>query len=362
MGLQEKLKELEDELARTQKNKATEYHIGIVKSKIAQIRRELLSPKKHGASTGGFDVKKSGDATVAIIGLPSVGKSTLLNKITNAESKTAAYAFTTLKCIPGIMEYNNTKIQMLDLPGIIEGAKDGRGRGREVIAVARNADLILVLIEATTPKQARVIESELYGFGIRLNTKAPEVSIAKMIRGGVIINSTVPLTKISEKGILASLNEYSIFNANVVLRQDITIDEFIDVLEGNRAYVPVVYVLTKIDLVKELPKLPYNYVAISAESGGGIEELKRQIYTKLDLIRIYTKKRGEQADLNEPLVVRKGITIGHVCEKLHRDLKRDFRYALVWGKSVKHQPQRVGLDQVLADGDIVQIVKRHGVG
>ena len=136
MGIREKIKELEDELARTQKNKATEYHIGIVKSKLAKLRREVITPTKHGAGGGGFDVKKSGNATVAIIGLPSVGKSTLLNKITNAESETASYAFTTLTCIPGILEYKQAKIQVLDLPGIIEGAKDGKGRGREIISVA----------------------------------------------------------------------------------------------------------------------------------------------------------------------------------------------------------------------------------
>jgi small GTP-binding protein len=359
MGLQEKLKELEDELARTQKNKATEYHIGIVKSKIAQIRRELLSPRKHGASAGGFDVKKSGDATVAIIGLPSVGKSTLLNKLTNAESKTAAYAFTTLKCIPGVMEYNNTKIQILDLPGIIEGAKDGKGRGREVIAVARNADLILILIEATNPKQVKIIENELYGFGIRLNGKAPRVSVSKQIRGGIVIESTVPLTKISERGVMATMNQYGIFNANVVLHEDITIDEFIDAIEGNRAYVPGLYVLSKMDLIKPNQlKVPFEYVPIAAESGRGIEELKKEIYERLDLIHIYTKRRGEKADLEEPMVVRKGITVGETCDKLHRDLRKEFRYALVWGKSVKHQPQRVGLSHILADGDVVQIVKR----
>jgi small GTP-binding protein len=358
MGLQEKLKELEDELARTQKNKATEYHIGILKSKIAQIRRELLAPRKHGASAGGFDVKKSGDATVAMIGLPSVGKSTLLNKLTNAESKTAAYAFTTLKCIPGIMEYKDTRIQVLDLPGIIEGAKDGRGRGREVIAVARNADLILILIEAANPRQSRIIESELYGFGIRINSRKPNVSIAKQARGGVTINSTVPLTRINERGILAALNQYSIFNANVVLHGDITIDEFIDVLEGNRAYVPAVYVLTKSDLVRELPEVPYRYLPISVGDGASIEALKTEIYERLELIRIYTKKKGEEADLDEPMVVRKGITVGEVCEKLHRDLRKEFRYALVWGRSVKHQPQRVGLGHVMMDGDVVQIIKR----
>ena len=358
MGIKERLKELEDELAKTQKNKKTEYHIGILKSKIAQLRRQLLHPKKHGASAGGFDIKKSGDATVAIIGLPSVGKSTLLNKLTKAESRTAAYAFTTLKCIPGIMEYEDTKIQLLDLPGIIEGAKDGKGRGREIIAVARNADLILVLVEATRPRQAGIIESELYGFGIRMNSQKPRVSIGKQIRGGVTISSTKKLTKISKKEILATLNQYGIFNANVVIHQDITVDEFIDVIEGNRAYIPALYVLTKADLVKSLPKLGFGYMAISAESGKGMEGLKKSIYEKLDLIHIFTKRRGEKADLEEPLVVRKGTTVAEVCSELHRDLKKEFRYALVWGKSVKHQPQRVGLEHVLADGDVIQIIKR----
>ena len=358
MGVQEKLKELEDELARTQKNKATEYHIGIIKSKIAQLRREVMAPKKHGASAGGFDVKKSGDATVAIIGLPSVGKSTLLNKLTNAESKTAAYAFTTLKCIPGVMEYNKTKIQLLDLPGIIEGAKDGKGRGREVIAVARSSDLVLILIEATNPRQLKIIETELHGFGIRPNGKRPDVSIGKQARGGVTINSTVPLTKITEKEIHAAMSGYSMFNANVVIRNDITIDEFIDVLEGNRVYIPTLIALSKCDLVRELPKLPYPFIPISAEKNIGIEELKKATYEKLNLINIYTKKRGEDADLTEPMVVRAGIDVGSVCEKLHRDLKKEFRYALVWGKSVKHQPQRVGLAHIMADGDIIQIIKR----
>lgn len=360
MGLQEKLKELEDELGRTQKNKATEYHIGILKSKIAQIRRELISPKKHGASAGGFDIKKSGDATVAMMGLPSVGKSTLLNKLTKAESKTAAYAFTTLKCIPGVMEYNDTKIQILDLPGIIEGAKDGRGRGREVIAVARNADLLLLMVEAASPRQVRIIENELYGFGIRINARRPDVSISKQARGGVTINATVPLTKISNREMLAALNEYRIFNANVVLRQDITLDEFIDALEGNRAYIPAIYLLTKADLVKNIVKLPFSYVPVSAETGAGLEDLRREIYLKLDLMRVYTKKRGEEADMKDPMVIRRGTSVGMVCEKLHRDLKKEFRFALVWGKSVKHQPQRVGLSHVLVDGDIIQIIKRQG--
>jgi small GTP-binding protein len=355
MGIQEKIKEIEEEMARTQVNKATEYHLGILKAKLAKLRRELTAPRGTGGG-GGFDVRKSGDATVVLIGLPSVGKSTLLNKLTGAKSETAAYAFTTLKCIPGIMRYKDAKIQVLDLPGIIEGAKDGRGRGREIIAVARNADLILVLIEATNLKQRRIVESELYGFGIRTNQEPPNVSIAKHAKGGVTINSTVKLTKISNNEIMAALNEYRIFNANVVLRKDITVDQFIDHLEGNRAYIPSLEILTKCDLAKE--KLPSGYLHVSADDEKSIKKLREKIYQKLDLINIYTKRRGEKADLEEALVVRNGITVGGVCEKLHRDLKKNFRYGLVWGKSVKHPGQRVGIDHVLKDGDIVQIVKR----
>lgn len=62
----------------------------------------------------------------------SVGKSTLLTMLTGTQSEAAAYEFTTLTCIPGIINYNDAKIQLLDLPGIIEGASEGKGRGRQV--------------------------------------------------------------------------------------------------------------------------------------------------------------------------------------------------------------------------------------
>ncbi|MDO8553469.1 MAG: GTP-binding protein [Candidatus Micrarchaeota archaeon] len=361
MGIQEKIKELDDELHRTQKNKATEYHIGIIKSKLAKLRRELIAPSKGGSSGGGgFDVKKNGDATVAMIGMPSVGKSTLLTKLTNAESKIAAYAFTTLKCIPGMMVYNDAKIQILDLPGIIEGAKEGRGRGREVIAVARSADLLLIMLDAAYTRQYELIVGELEGFGIRVNKKPPDITVKKIPRGGININSTVKLTKISEKEILAVANEYGMFNGNILFRHDATVDDFIDAMDGNRVYIQALVLINKIDLVgeKSLKSLPFDYIPISAEKGTNIEALRERIHRSLKFIKLFTKRRGEKADLEEPLIVKKGITVGEVCDKLHRDLRKEFKYALVWGKSVKHAGQRIGLDHILEDGDIVSIVKK----
>ena len=101
---------------------ATEYHLGLLKAKLAKYRSQLLEPSKKGEKGEGFDVLKSGDARVALIGFPSVGKSTLLSTLTKTESEAANYEFTTLTCIPGVIEYKGANIQLLDLPGIIEGA------------------------------------------------------------------------------------------------------------------------------------------------------------------------------------------------------------------------------------------------
>src|SRR3989344_1830958 len=125
----QKIKELEDELKKTKYNKATQGHIGIVKAKLAMLKEKQTSrsQKKTGKSEYGYTVRKSGDATILLLGFPSTGKSTILNKLTDAKSEVAAYAFTTLTVIPGVMEYKQAKIQILDVPGIVRGAASGRG-------------------------------------------------------------------------------------------------------------------------------------------------------------------------------------------------------------------------------------------
>ena len=130
MGIQDKIKEIEAEMARTQKNKATEYHLGQLKAKLAKLRTQLQtdSAASKGGPGDGFDVGRYGDSRVALIGFPSVGKSTLLSQLTGTDSEAAAYEFTTLTCIPGVIHYNDAKVQLLDLPGIIEGAAQGKVR------------------------------------------------------------------------------------------------------------------------------------------------------------------------------------------------------------------------------------------
>lgn len=360
---------IEAEMARTQKNKATSYHLGTLKAKIAKLRREIITPRGSGGTKevgAGFDVTKSGDARIGLIGFPSVGKSTLLTKLTGTFSEAAGYEFTTLTCIPGTFKYKGCKIQLLDLPGIIEGAKDGKGRGRQVIGVARTCNLILITLDASKPMtHKKIIEKELEGFGIRLNKKPPEIIFKKKLKGGINLTTTEKLTHLDKDLVGSILKEYRVLSADVTLRCDATVDDLIDVVEGNRVYTPCLYVLNKIDsiTIEELDLLSRvpHYVPISGHKEWNFDELLEKIWEYLDMIRIYTKPRGQVPDYDAPIVCPKSSSsIEQFCKRIHKSLLEQFKYALVWGTSVKHMPQKVGKEHILEDEDIVQIVKKVG--
>jgi len=363
MSVEEKIQEIEDELKRTSYNKATQHHIGIQKAKLAALKEKAESGGGGGGG-GGYSVKKSGDSTVAFVGLPSVGKSTLLNQLTNANSKVAAYSFTTLTVIPGTMNYNGANIQIFDLPGIITGAAGGKGRGREVLAVARSADLILIVLDVFSVDSYELILKELYNIGVRPNVSPPDVVIKKASKGGVSISSTVKLTHLDHKDIQGILGQFGVHNASVLLRQNVTADEFIDAFVQNRVYIPVVVALNKVDLVTpeylaEIKKKIPHVVPISANAGLNMEGLREAIFKSLRLMRIYLRPQGKSADMGTPMVVRSGATVEAVCTGLHREFRRKFRYAQVWGKSAKFGGQKLGLDHKLMDSDILTIVVKR---
>jgi len=246
MGIIEKIKDIELEMSRTQKNKATEYHLGQLKARLAKLRTELQAPSKSGGAGEGFDVQKYGDGRVALIGFPSVGKSTLLTQLTGTASEAAAYEFTTLTCIPGVIHYNDAKIQLLDLPGIIEGAAQGKGRGRQVIAVAKSADLVLMVLDASkSTGHKEILTRELEAVGIRLIQRPPDIYLVRKKTGGIHFSSMVPLRNIDETMVMRILQEYKLHNCEILFREDCTVDQLIDVIEGNRKYVRCLYVYNK---------------------------------------------------------------------------------------------------------------------
>jgi small GTP-binding protein len=378
MGIPEKIREIQDQIHRTQINKATEFHIGLLKAKMARLKREMQEnvhgkTMHSGGENLGFDVRKAGDATVVLIGFPSVGKSTLLNSLTNAKSRVASYQFTTLTAVPGMLHYRGARIQVLDLPGIIEGASGGKGFGKRVLSVARSADLVLIVLDVFQAHHLAVLKKELAEAGIRLDEQPPNILIEKTSTGGISVNAQVPI-KTSERLIKEIMRLYGLHNGRLIIREpNLTDDQLIDALNGNRIYVPSIIVLNKIDLVnasfvQEIKsKIIGNnnnnknyFIAVSADTGINIDVLKEAIYQRLGFIRVYMRPKGGETDFREPLIIKKGATVQDVCNKIHRNMARNFRYGLVWGKSAKFAGQKVGLEHNLVDEDILTIVKVSG--
>ena len=358
VSLPEKIADIEAEIASTKYNKATQHHIGKLKAKMAQLREQVIAASS-GPKGSGYSVRKAGDATVPLVGLPSVGKSTLLNSLTAAESEIAAYAFTTLDVIPGVLKHRDAIIQLLDLPGLIEGAARGAGRGREVLSVIRAADLVLHIVDACE-SAPHVILKELEDAGLRLDGRPPNGSIARMGQGGIEVISTVE-QDLEDEAIKVVAREYGVVNAQIVLREYIDLDDLIDLLAGSRVYVPSLTVLTKVDLAskKQLARareLCPGAIEIAPPTGEGLDDLCDAIYARLDFISVFMKPQGQVADMEEPLVVRRGTNIAEICQALHRDFRRKFRYALVTGPSAKFPGQTVGLGHRVADGDVVSII------
>ena len=366
LSSQEKIKELQDEISKTKYNKKTQHAVGMMKAKLAVLkdRAQKRSSVGKGGGDDRFSVRKTGDGTVILLGFPSVGKSTLLNKVTRAKSEIAAYSFTTLSAVPGLLQYKFAKIQIIDVPGIVSGAASGKGRGKEVMGMLRTADLILILVDALYPEHYDAILREVYETDIRINGKQPDIKITKKDKGGITIGEMVMLTKIDRKTIADIAREMRLTNADIQIRDDIDTNQLIDAISGDKIYTKALTILTKIDLIneEELKKLKEQIkpdVMVSAENGTGIEELKEEIYQKMGFIRIFLKEINNKADMEEPLIMFKGCTIRDVCYKLHKDFIDKFKYARIWGKSAKFDGQILRkLDKELIDQDIIELHMR----
>jgi small GTP-binding protein len=357
MGIDDKIEQVEKKLEKTPVNKATEKERARLKSRIAELQEEKQKKASGTGDTSGYAVEKKGDATVALVGFPSVGKSSLLNSLTNAESETGQYEFTTLDVEPGMLKHKGANIQILDVPGLIGGAADGRGDGKQVLSVVRNADLILFMLDPEEMREDE-IKQEIYNVGIRVNERPPDVKVEKKGRGGITVNSTVDLD-IDDDTIEGLMKQKGFTNANVTIREEVDLDRFIDGLMDNRKYVPAITAVNKADMIDDESEFDDYDLLISAETGRNLDELKDLIFEKLGLIRVYMKEKGEEPDKDDPLILQEGDTIEDALEELPGDMKDRFKKAKVTGPSSKFPEQKVGLEHHLEDEDILELNLRH---
>lgn len=352
--IEERINQLEEELRKTPYHKGTEHHLGLVKAKIAKLKKELeeKEAKKGGL---GYGVKKSGQASCVLIGPPSAGKSTLLNSLTRAKSKVGSYGFTTLEAIPGIMEFQGAQIQILDLPGLVKGAAQGKGRGRKILSLARATDLIILMTDVDRIGWLEKMKKELYQAGVRLNSRPAKIKIKKTARGGIKIID--PFNCFEKKTIFDLAQEFGLKNGEIIFQEKVnSLDQLIDFLAGNRAYLPSIEVINKIDLKKPGSR---KEVLISLKKKVGLEELKKEIWEKLGLIRIYLKKtRASEPDFNQPLILKKGALAAEAIEKVSSDLKEEINQVLAWGPGTKFPGQIIPLNHFLEDKTILFFVKK----
>ncbi len=365
-SIEDEIVALEDEIRTTQYNKATQRHIGRLRAKIAVLRLEREARAKGKGSAVGYAVRKSGHATVGLVGYPSVGKSTLLNQITAADSASGAYDFTTVSIIPGMLRWHGASIQVLDMPGLVPGAAKGRGRGREVLSVVRSVDLVVFLVDPEHTN-LRALVQELESSGVRLNGRPPKIVITRAERGGLTIASTVKLTHLAGGLAVDIAREFGLHNGAIVFREDATADQLIDALAGNRVYIPAILVVNKSELLSPVERehlradlRPYQPVFVSARNREGLEDLVEAIGTALKFLRVYVKPPGRPPDRDEPVILREGSTVSSLLDRLPADLRTSFRAAQVWGPSARFPGQTVGRDHRLRDEDVVTIVIARG--
>jgi len=350
--------EIEKEIRETPYHKGTEHHIGKLRARLAKLRDKALEgTSRGGGGGGGYAVKKQGDATVVLIGPPSAGKSTLINKLTNAESKVAPYAFTTVSVIPGMLKHKEAYIQILDVPGLIEGAKEGKGRGKEVLSVARGADLLLIMTDIERSDILNTLTNELESAGIRLNKEPPKVKIKKDVEGGLTIHSNIG-QDMGEQTIKAVAQEFGVKNGEITINEKLDMNTLIDAFSPSRVYVPALFVVNKIDLTQKPSKSSneFSLIEISAQEGKGIEGLLERIWERLNLLSVYLVRPKEEPSFNHAMIMKEGQTLKDLAEKIGTDFAIDKRSAKIWGKEAKFPGQEVSLSTFVKEGMQVRFI------
>lgn len=304
---QEKIEALENMLAIMPHHKGTDKLRADLRTRLAKHTEEALHRPQLGRRGGEYYIPKEGAGQVVLVGMPNVGKSQLLASVTASRPKVADYPFTTRSPVPGMMPFEDVQIQLIDAPPLTDD--DARPWHNSLL---RGADLLLLVVSLgadPVAEMTRLLE-EVDKLRVRLLGKAATVDP----------------------------------------------DDF-------RAQRPAIVVATKADTSAAAANLArlqaafgdqFDIVAVAAAADDGLDAFKRAVFDALGIIRVYTKVPGQPADMNDPVILRRGSTVRDVAEGVHKDLGRRVKFAQVWG-SGKFDGQRVPRDYEPGDRDVVEV-------
>jgi hypothetical protein len=238
-------------------------------------------------------VRREGAAQICLVGPPNVGKSSLLQALSEIQIKTGDYPFTTLRPVPALTRIGGVLVQLVEIPGLIAGAAEDRGGGRALLGVLRSADAIVFCCRSDAdPAQLEVVRTEIAAAGIEKRafvaaTRADEAEPGSVAR-----------------------------------------------------------------LAAAFPDLPVVPVSVLDEES--LESFRAAVWALTGLIRVRLRK--DDAVDQDPVALRPGTTITGVADSVHHDLGASLSGARVWGPSARFDGQRVGRDHLVEDGDTVEIL------
>lgn len=308
--IQEKLDALDEMMAVIPKHKGTEKMRADIKKRIAKLRQK---DKSAGSAKKGleYNVQKEGAGQVVMAGSPNSGKSLIMRRLTAAEPEVAVYPFTTRRPMPGMMEYEDILIQLVDIPPIAEDATEPW-----VVALVRAADAVLLVLDlagGTILDDIENVKDELIKGKVRLIAPGEEPPAGDFAVGTVFKPAIIVANKLDQPDAEENLSIfYELYNS-------------------------------------ELPILP-----VSALTGEGLEELKRRMFDLLGVVRVYTKIPGKPPDYNKPFVLKKGSTIADLAASVHKEFVHKLRFAKAWGTG-KPDGMMAGRDQELDDRDVIEL-------
>lgn len=358
----DRIKYLEEYVSSIPKHKGTEHERGMLKRRLALLREGVEKRARGAGGAKEINVKKQGAAQIVFAGFPNAGKSSLLSAITNADAKVANYAFTTVEAQSGMLELGDVSLQLVDLPGLIAGAAENKGMGKRFLTVMRNSDIIAFFLAMDDRPLDRidVLMREFDGAGIRLNQQKPDVKLIKRDRGGVNLMGGHLLTFPKQEAI-DTCREFGILNADVRINRHISLEDFVDAIDKSTVWKKAFVILNKIDVVPQdevkrvikLIKARHNLpvIPISIKEKKNLEALKQAIWDVSGLMRVFTVTSPD----SDPIVMPQGSNVLEFATKIHTAFAEKFKYARVWGKSVKYEGQRVGKDHVLQEKDVVEV-------
>ncbi|MCE5271791.1 50S ribosome-binding GTPase [bacterium] len=301
---EERVRRLEEMLRLIPKHKGTERMQADLKHKLSRLRQQQEEAAARGRKSFSFKVRKEGAGQIALAGPANIGKSSLVAALTNATPEVADYPFTTRAPQAAMMQFEDVRIQLVDMPPLSEEYEE-----HWVVDLLKAADVVLLCLD-------------LAGDPLSQSGWCLEHMAAKKL---------VPLRgSESDPQVLA----------RPMLAAGLRLDA-----PGARE---------TLEIFRELDESGLALHPLSAETGEGVDNLRRALFDSLNVIRVYPKAPGGKPDLAEPFVLPAGSTVLQFAEAVHRDIAASLKFARIWSKG-KYEGQMVNREERLADGDILEL-------